>query len=157
MRLKLTLHRHGNDPVDIVVTADSTATAADVARYIAESDPARSTPFAEGDVLTLAVAPPTGTRMEPLHPDATMGDAPIGSGFAASIVNYGAGFVAGDRGEVVGVLRATAGPLAGQEFPSLRGTSPSAATRGTTSSSPTRWSPSATRASRWAPTSRSST
>jgi len=121
MRLKLTLHRHGNDPVDIVVTADSTATAADVARYIAESDPARSTPFAEGDVLTLAVAPPTGTRMEPLHPDATMGDAPIGSGFAASIVNYGAGFVAGDRGEVVGVLRATAGPLAGQEFPLAAG------------------------------------
>ncbi len=116
MRLKLTLHRHENDPVDIVITADSTATAGDVARYIAESDPARSVPFTEGDVLTLAVAPPTGTRMVPLQPSLPIGEAPIGSGFAASVLNYGAGYVSTDPREVAGVLRATAGPLAGQEF-----------------------------------------
>ena len=55
--------------------------------------------------------------MVPLHPDVAIGEAPIGSGFAASIVEVGAGYVAADRREVVGVLRATAGPLAGQEFP----------------------------------------
>jgi len=116
MRLKLTLHRHENDPVDIVITADSTATAGDVARHVAEADPTRSTPFSDGDVLTLAVASPTGERFVPLQPDIPIGEAPIGSGFAASIVNYGPGYVAAAGGEAVGVLRAVAGPLAGQEF-----------------------------------------
>ncbi len=116
MRLKLTLHRHDNDPVDIVVTADSTATVGDVARYIAASDPARSTTFAEDDVLTLSVAPPTASRAVELPHDLPIGEAPLGSGFAASIVNYGAGYIRAGRGETVGILRATAGPLAGQEF-----------------------------------------
>lgn len=116
MRLKLTLHRHDNDPVDIVVTADSTATVGDVARYIAASDPARSTTFAEDDVLTLSVASPTASRAVELPHDLPIGEAPLGSGFAASIVNYGAGYIRAGRGETVGILRATAGPLAGQEF-----------------------------------------
>ncbi|MEJ1089539.1 FtsK/SpoIIIE domain-containing protein [Microbacterium sp. Mu-80] len=117
MRLKLTLHRPAGDPVDIAITTDSTATAGDVARHVAESDPTRSIPVAEGDVLTLAVAPPTGERLVPLRPDVPIGEAAIGSGFAASIVNYGPGYSAEGRSEVVGVLRATAGPAAGQEFP----------------------------------------
>ncbi len=144
MRLKLTLHRGEGDPVDIVVTTDSTATAGDVARHIAESDPTRTLAFADGSTLTLAVAPPTDARMVPLHPDVAIGEAPIGSGFAASIVEVGAGYVAADRREVVGVLRATAGPLAGQEFRCRRAPSRSGATRVTTSCWPTRWSPSAT-------------
>ncbi|GAB3598370.1 FtsK/SpoIIIE domain-containing protein [Microbacterium tumbae] len=121
MRLKLTLHRQAGDPVDIVITTDSTATAGDVARHVAEADPTRSTPVAEGDVVTLAVAPPTGERLVPLQPDVPIGEAPIGSGFAASIVNYGPGHVSTDRREVVGVLRATAGTLAGQEYPIAAG------------------------------------
>ena len=75
MRLKLTLHRGEGDPVDIVVTTDSTATAGDVARHIAESDPTRTLAFAEGSALTLAVAPPTDARMVPLHPDVAIGEA----------------------------------------------------------------------------------
>ncbi|WP_147038148.1 FtsK/SpoIIIE domain-containing protein [Microbacterium aerolatum] len=117
MRLKLTLHRQGNDPVDVVITTDSTATTGDVARQVAESDPTRSTPVAEGDVLTLAVAPPTGDRLVPLQPDVPIGEAPIGSGFAASIVNYGPDYAFGGQRAIVGVLHATAGALAGQEFP----------------------------------------
>ncbi|HWL76630.1 FtsK/SpoIIIE domain-containing protein [Microbacterium sp.] len=121
MRLKLTLHRHTTDPVDIVITTDSTATAGDVARHIAEADPARSIPYGEGDVLTLAVAPPTGERMVSLQPDIPIGEAPIGSGFAASVINYGPGFVPDARRDIVGLLRATSGPLAGQEFPLAAG------------------------------------
>ncbi|WP_431802062.1 FtsK/SpoIIIE domain-containing protein [Microbacterium sp. bgisy203] len=117
MRLKLTLHRHEGDPVDIVVTTDSTATAGDVARRIAESDPTRTIVSAEGIPLTLAVAPPTGARMVTLHPDIAIGEAPIGSGFAVSVVDDGARYLDADPREVVGVLRATAGPLAGAEFP----------------------------------------
>ena len=63
MRLKLTLHRRSGEPVDVVITADSTATAGDVARHIALSDPTRTSVVAEGDVLTLAVAPPTAERL----------------------------------------------------------------------------------------------
>lgn len=117
MRLKLTLHRQAGDPVDIVITTDSTATAGDVARHVAEADPTRSVPVAEGDVLTLAVAPPMAERLVPLQPDTPIGEAPIGSGFAASILNYGPDYVSTDQREVVGVLRAIAGPLSGQEFP----------------------------------------
>ncbi|MGM7679269.1 FtsK/SpoIIIE domain-containing protein [Microbacterium sp. A94] len=117
MRLKLTLHRQGADAVDIVITTDSTATTGDVARHIAAADPTRSTPVADGDVLTLAVAPPTGDRFVALQPDVPIGEAPIGSGFVASILNYGPDHVSTGQREIVGVLRATAGPLAGQEFP----------------------------------------
>ncbi|MEV7633115.1 FtsK/SpoIIIE domain-containing protein [Microbacterium sp. NPDC089318] len=121
MRLKLTLHRQTGDPVDIVVTTDSTATAGDVARHIAEADPTRSVPVGEGDVLTLAVAPPTGERLVALQPDVPIGEAAIGSGFAASILNYGSGHITSAQRAVVGVLRATGGTLAGQEFPITAG------------------------------------
>ena len=121
MRLKLTMHRQAGDPVDIVITTDSTATAGDVARHVAAADPTRSIAVAEGDVLTLAVAPPTGDRLVPLQPDVPIGEAPIGSGFAASIVNYGPDYAVAGQRETVGVLVATSGALAGQEFPIAAG------------------------------------
>ncbi|MGF6823668.1 S-DNA-T family DNA segregation ATPase FtsK/SpoIIIE [Microbacterium sp. ZKA21] len=121
MRLKLTLHRPAGDPVDIVITTDSTATAGDVARHVAAADPTRSTPVADGDVLTLAVAPPTGERLVPLQPEVPIGEAAVGSGFAASILNYGPDFTGANRRESAGVLVATAGALTGQEFPITTG------------------------------------
>lgn len=121
MRLKLTLHRQGGDPVDIVIKTDSTATAGDVAQHVAAADPTRSTPVAEGDVLTLAVAPPTGERLVPLQPDVPIGEAPIGSGFAASIINYGPDYSFGGQRDIVGVLVAISGALVGQEFPIAAG------------------------------------
>ncbi|UFU03362.1 FHA domain-containing protein [Ruania suaedae] len=123
MKVKLTLHREGLAPADIVVTADSTATAADVARYIADSDPARSIIAGEHDLLTLAVAPPTADRLEPLQPDVPIGEASIGSGFAAAVLNLGERAVpsAPTGARSVGVLRATDGPLRGQEFPLAMG------------------------------------
>ncbi|WP_110589961.1 FtsK/SpoIIIE domain-containing protein [Microbacterium suaedae] len=124
MKVKLTLHRAGVDPVDIVVTADSTATAGDVARHIAEADPARSVTAGPDDTLTLAVSPPTGERLEPLQPDVPMGEAPIGSGFAAAVHNLGPNHTrAVDGRRVVAVLRAIDGPLKGQDFPVARGQS----------------------------------
>ena len=123
MKVKLTLLREGVEPTDIVVTADSTATAADVARQIADADPARTFLAAPDDVLTLAVAPPTASSLEPLNPDVPIGEAPIGSGFAASVMNLGkrdrdsAPVGRGARSSSVGILRAIDGPLRGQEFP----------------------------------------
>src|SRR5699024_6091455 len=113
VKVKLTLQRDGTAPADIVVTADSTATAGDVARHIAESDPARSVVAGEEDVLTLAVAPPTADQLEPLQPDVPIGEAAVGSGFAASVVNLGPHYkkASADHQNAVGVLRATDGPL----------------------------------------------
>lgn len=122
MKVKLTLHRPGVAPADVIVTADSTATAGDVARHIADADPARSVIAGEHDILTLAVAPPTADRMEPLEPDVPIGDASIGSGFAAAVVNMGPdNETTGSRRKSVGVLRAIDGPVRGQAFPLTTG------------------------------------
>src|SRR5690349_12467749 len=89
MRVKLTLRRPAAPLTDIVVMADSTATVADVARQIASTDPTRSIPASPADVLTLSVAPPTSEQLTMLTPDLLVGDAPIGSGFLAEVVNLG--------------------------------------------------------------------
>ncbi|WP_258546436.1 hypothetical protein, partial [Microbacterium sp. H6] len=87
MRVKLTLRRPAAPLTDVVVMADSTATIADVARQIATTDPARSIMAAPSDVLTLSVAPPTSEQLTMLNPDLLVGDAPIGSGFLAEVIN----------------------------------------------------------------------
>lgn len=126
MKVKLTLHRPTTEATDVVITADSTATVEDVARQIALADPARSIAFAEGDTLSLAVAPPTEQQLVQLQPDALIAEAPIGSGFHTQVVNLGAdarrrGGPAGSALEAIAVLRVIAGPLAGQEFQLGRG------------------------------------
>jgi len=125
MKVKLTLLREGADPTDIIVTADSTATAADVAHHIAQSDPARSIISGPDDVLTLAVAPPNGSTLEPLEPTVHIGEAPVGSGFSATVLNRGSngtGHSTGDEARrIVGSLVATDGPLKGREFPLAMG------------------------------------
>jgi DNA segregation ATPase FtsK/SpoIIIE, S-DNA-T family len=86
MRLKLGLRRASGGPVDIVITADATATVADVASAIAENDPATAGLPGVGRSLTLAVAPPTSKEPVVLPADLLIGDAPIGSGFNAAVV-----------------------------------------------------------------------
>src|SRR5699024_12746549 len=70
------------------------------------------------------VAPSSADRMEPLQPDAHIGEAAIGSGFAASVVNLGPRSSltpSAAARDAVGVLRATDGPLRGKEFPLTMG------------------------------------
>ncbi|MGO4490442.1 FtsK/SpoIIIE domain-containing protein [Microbacterium sp. 2RAF4] len=119
MRVKLTLRRPAAPLTDVVVMADSTATIADVARQIATTDPARSIMAAPSDVLTLSVAPPTSEQLTMLNPDLLVGDAPIGSGFLAEVVNVGShrASVGGAGTHPAAVLTVVAGPAAGQEFP----------------------------------------
>lgn len=63
MKLKLGLRRQAGSPVDIVVTADSTATVEDLARAIADNDPLSAhLARAPHTSLTLAVAPPTSSE-----------------------------------------------------------------------------------------------
>lgn len=119
MRVKLTLRRPAAPLTDVVVMADSTATIADVARQIATTDPARSIAAGPSDVLTLSVAPPTSEQLTMLNPDLLVGDAPIGSGFLAEVINVGPNHasVGGAGARPAAVLTVVAGPAAGQEFP----------------------------------------
>ncbi|REJ06917.1 FHA domain-containing protein [Microbacterium bovistercoris] len=119
MRVKLTLRRPGAPLTDIVVMTDSTATVADVARQIAVADPQRSIRVGAGDTLTLSVAPPTSDSAEVLNPDLVVGDAPLGSGFLAEVVNLGPDRIATGFGSArpVALLTALSGPAAGREFP----------------------------------------
>ena len=127
MKLKLGLRRQVGAPADIVVTADSTATVADIARAIASSDPfSGDRARASAAQLTLAVAPPTSTEPVVLQPDLLLGDAPIGSGFNAAVVAHtvpgaGAGSGVGAGGETAAVMRVHNGPEAGREIPLPRG------------------------------------
>lgn len=119
MRVKLTLRRPTAPLTDVVVMADSTATIADVARQIATSDPTRGIPAAPEDILTLSVAPPTSEQLTMISPDLLVGDAPIGSGFLAEVVNVGPNRAStGTAGaRPAAVLTVVAGPASGQEFP----------------------------------------
>src|SRR4051794_7366570 len=118
MRLKLTLQRPDAQRTDIVVTSDTTATVQDVARRIVESDPARDFAASTGDVLTLAVASPTSTEFTRLDPDLLVSDAPVGSGFVATVMNLGSDYTGADRqgAPAAAILIVVSGPLAGREF-----------------------------------------
>lgn len=114
MKLKLSYRRPSGSTVDLVITADSTATVADVARSIADSDPYADHNSIPADApLTLAVAPPTSTSPVALPADALIAEAEIGSGFVARVRQ-----VATSRRDdsIVAVLRVEDGPDAGREF-----------------------------------------
>lgn len=119
MKLKLGLRRQSGPGVDVVVTADATATVGDVARAVADADPAAAHLPRHDGPLTLAVAPPTASEPVVLDPDSLAADAPIGSGFNAAVVSPAARTVAGDA--PVAIMHVHSGPDAGREFPLRRG------------------------------------
>ena len=122
MKVKLTLLRDAGSSVDIIVTADSTATVQDIARSIAETDPLTSHLARPGEhLLTLSVAPPTSTDLVPLHPDVLIGEAPLGSGFQASVLSLGTSKALRsaqdlEASPVAAVVRIHSGPDAGKDF-----------------------------------------
>ena len=115
MKLKLALRREAAPSVDVIVTADATATVEDVARALVDPAriPATATP-------TLLVAPPAGEPVQ-LDPTALVGDAPLGSGFDASVVPASAEAYA-SGGETAAVMQILNGPEAGRVVPLHRGT-----------------------------------
>ncbi|HSX66544.1 FtsK/SpoIIIE domain-containing protein [Nocardioides sp.] len=125
MKLKLTLQRPQAEAVDVTITVDSTATAHDVARHLVDVDPGLGLQAGPDDLLTLAVAAPDTARLIPLESGIPMGEAPIGSGFMAQVVNLGPASAQGRRrgGDAIAVLRVLEGPSRGQEFPLRAGLS----------------------------------
>jgi len=115
VKIKLSLKRSSGRLVDIVITADSTATVADIARTIAETDPMSTWGAVAGNAaLTLAVAPPTDAALVQLPADLLIGEAKVGSGFVAMVTTVDTR--APERVAAAAILRVHAGPDAGTEY-----------------------------------------
>jgi len=121
VKLKLSLRRGVGSTVDVLVTADATATVQDVARALADGD-ALAAPGGvnASEVPTLLVASPAGQPVH-LNPAMPIADAPIGSGFDASVVPALATGM--DAAATAAVMRIHSGPDAGRTIPLPAGSS----------------------------------
>lgn len=115
MKLKLTLHRDAG-PVDLAVTADATATVADIAARLMAGDPTRRAPAAGPMTLRiLDAAAPQGGRA--LAAETTVAEAGLLSGLHVQLTPASdAGLSEDTVSRAVARLRVVAGPDAGREF-----------------------------------------
>ncbi|MEI2809520.1 MAG: FtsK/SpoIIIE domain-containing protein [Nocardioides sp.] len=114
MRLKLGYRRSKVDTVDIVLTADATASVGDVARELAERDSSvrgRTLPSS----LSLSVSGAHGDSHKTLSPDRAIGESPLTSGSEIALVDAAAR-TATTSGQPAAVLRVVGGPVSGSEF-----------------------------------------
>ncbi|MDN6302166.1 MAG: FHA domain-containing protein, partial [Brachybacterium sp.] len=128
MRIKLTLRRPEDRLTDLEVTADATATVADVANALYLADPLRSDLEApEG--LTLQVqdpgAGPGAKGVRSLDREIDLIQAGLRSGSVVSIARSSTEYAtrSESRGAAVALLRVLSGPEAGREFPLPSGSS----------------------------------
>lgn len=114
MKLKLTLLRKSGKNADIVVTADGSATVADIAHAIIACDPLHPDDFAEHDA-TMRVRFPGMTDSLALSPDSPMAEADIASGAQVELVSAAA-VRRPNAGPVLAILHVDAGPDKGTSF-----------------------------------------
>jgi len=121
MRLKLTLVRHDGSSDDIVVTADASATAEDLAQAIAERDP-RGAAIGPGRRRTLRQSPPgaAAAAWEFLPPGARIGEGWLGSGARIALA-AAEDAIAPTR--PAALVEALSGPQRGKRWSLARGTS----------------------------------
>lgn len=118
MKLKLTLQRGGRPSADLMVSIDATAPIAELAQYLAKSDPESHDQGA--DLVGLEMSWP---RREPLSQEAPVGDSGLRSGATVTLVRKGNESSASPSRPTVAVVSVVAGPDAGKEFPICAGTS----------------------------------
>jgi S-DNA-T family DNA segregation ATPase FtsK/SpoIIIE len=116
VKLKLSVRRAGDHPVDILATFDAGATVGDLARTLFVRDP-KATGVATGQ-WTLEVL---GTQRRSLAPDVAVADSGLLSGDTVSILPADPGPKAG-MGKAAALLRVVEGPDAGKSFPLGLGT-----------------------------------
>lgn len=121
MRMKLTLLRAEGTATDVTVTADATATVADVANSLFAGDPAhKGAPLPPRLTLRIAdTVPASAGTGRVLDPTTELLAAGIRSGSSMALAQLSEAFaVPGqDRGPAAAVLRVLAGPDAGREIP----------------------------------------
>ncbi|WP_291055919.1 FtsK/SpoIIIE domain-containing protein [Herbiconiux sp.] len=115
MRIKASLRRPGGSTSKLQITADATASVADIAEAIYVADPQRGEAVAPAG-LTLQV---TGSGGEPraLDPSSNLLDAGVRSGSVLEIVRHSEGFTSSSQGPAAATLRVLSGPDAGAEYP----------------------------------------
>ncbi|MGA1836538.1 FtsK/SpoIIIE domain-containing protein [Herbiconiux sp. 11R-BC] len=127
MRIKVELRRPGGSTAGLEVTADATASVADLAGALFAADPERANANQGGAAgspttaapanLTLQVAGPGG-EARVLDPRANLLDAGVRSGSTIELARASESFDApGQRGPAAATLRVLSGPDAGAEFP----------------------------------------
>lgn len=112
MKLRLTLDRGQRGPVDVMLTADATATVADIAEFLHVADPAAPEDVRAPEDLTLAVA---GPPERGLAPDTPIVDSGLHSGQRVRLIRSGQQFLAA-RTEPAATLRVVEGPDAGRDY-----------------------------------------
>jgi S-DNA-T family DNA segregation ATPase FtsK/SpoIIIE len=114
LRLKLTLARpRSGTATDLLVTVDTTVTVGELARTLAERDPARDgMPGFEAATLRIDDGP---GRVLPPH--ISVADAGLGSGQTLTVTDGSGRFVAGQDTPAMATLHVLAGPDAGLSFP----------------------------------------
>ncbi|MGV8967384.1 MAG: FtsK/SpoIIIE domain-containing protein [Cellulomonas sp.] len=124
MRIKLTLQRSEDRATNLTVTADVTATVADVAGALYAGDPGR-VGAAAPPRLTLDIAAAGGGPARSLDPSSDLVEAGLRSGSVVTITQASEHFLGrgADRGPAAALLRIVSGPDAGAEHPLAAGTS----------------------------------
>lgn len=120
MRTRITLRRERGD-VDLVVTADATASVGDVAAALFTADPDhRGAVAPEGITLHVAGVGAAGRVLDPADP---VVDAGVRSGATVTVTRRSGAFQGAAEGQVqaAALLRVLSGPDAGREFPLASG------------------------------------
>ncbi|WP_382309255.1 FtsK/SpoIIIE domain-containing protein [Herbiconiux sp. UC225_62] len=117
MRIKATLKRPGGSNSNLQITADATATVADIADAIYAGDPMRAgQPQVAPTSLTLQVTGANG-EARVLDPTSNLLDSGVRSGSVLEVTQHSEAFsAAGQRGPAAATLRVLSGPDAGAEF-----------------------------------------
>jgi S-DNA-T family DNA segregation ATPase FtsK/SpoIIIE len=125
MQLKFVLRRENGTRAQVAVTADATASVADLALALVIGDPERTGARPNGNVtLKLEHAAfDTGAPGRQLHPSRSLIDSGLRSGSTVTIAPANASAPRTRRGRSVAVLRVLEGPDAGREFSLPQGNS----------------------------------
>lgn len=114
MKLKLTLHRSDQKPVDLVATVDAATTVGDLAAYLERADPtgARTPRSADGSEPTLGLVADNHRALDPRLP---VGESGLDSGATVSVTRSGTRYSEGDNGSAA-LATVVSGPDAGLKF-----------------------------------------
>lgn len=119
MRLKLTLLCDGGRPsADLAVTVDPNTTVAELANYLARSEPGSSVEQAASYTLRYP-----GRASTDIRPEMSIADSHVRSGSTVALTRADGRFIADPAGAATAVVHVVSGPDSGREYSIPPGTS----------------------------------